>query len=81
MSKRISGKFCIGAGCTLTHRDNVSLHEFPKENHAEIGRLWINIVKTKRKDLTNTSKSSVLCEEHFTPEFYPIKYSIKKLWV
>lgn len=78
MSKRISGKFCVAAGCGSTHRDNVSLHEFPKENRAEIRRLWINIVKTKRKDFTNTSKYSVLCEKHFTPECYPMEYSIKK---
>lgn len=78
MSKRISGKFCVAAGCGSTHRDNVSLHEFPKENRAEIRRLWINIVKTKRKDFTNTSKYSVLCEKHVTPECYPMKYSIKK---
>lgn len=78
MSKRISGKFCVAAGCTSTHRDNVSLHEFPKENRAEIRRLWINFVKTKRNYFTNTSKYSVLCEKHFTPECYPMEYSIKK---
>lgn len=77
MSKRISGKFCVAAGCTPTHRDNVSLHEFPKENCAEIRRLWIYLVKTKRKDFTNTSKYSVLCEKHFTQEYYPMEYSIK----
>lgn len=77
MTKGTSDKFCVAAGCTPTHRDNVSLHEFPKENRAEIRRLWIDIVKTKRKDFTNTSKYSVLCEKHFTQEYYPMEYSIK----
>lgn len=70
MSKRISGKFRVAAGCSSTHRYNVSLHGFPKENRAEIRRLWINFVKTKRKDSTNTTKNSVLCEKLFTPECY-----------
>lgn len=81
MTKGTSDKFCVAAGCTPTHRDNVSLHEFPRENRAEIRRLWIDIVKTKRKDFTNTSKYSVLCEKHFTQEYYHMEYSIKKAWI
>ena len=27
-----TGKFCVAAGGTSTHKDNLSLHEFPKEN-------------------------------------------------
>lgn len=67
MSKIISGKFFVAAGCSSTHRYNVSLHGFPKENRAEIRRLWINFVKTKRKDFTDTTKYSVLCEKTFYP--------------
>ncbi|XP_062601407.1 uncharacterized protein LOC134263113 [Saccostrea cucullata] len=79
MSKRISGKFCVAAGCTSTNRDNVSLHEFPKEEiRPEIRRLWITFVKTKRKDFTNPTKYSVLCEKHFAPKCYPQEYLIKE---
>lgn len=70
MSKRISRIFCVAAVCSSAHRYNVYLHGFPKENRAEIRRLWINFMKTKRKDFTNTTKYSVLCEKLNTPEFY-----------
>ncbi|XP_061170057.1 THAP domain-containing protein 10-like [Saccostrea echinata] len=78
MSKKKSGKFCVAAGCTSTHRDNVSLHEFPKETRPEIRRKWISFVKMKRKDFTTPTQFSVLCEKHFAPNCYPLEYSIKK---
>jgi hypothetical protein len=34
-----TGTFCVAAGCTSTHMDSVSLHEFPKEkDRPEMGR-------------------------------------------
>ena len=78
MSSKRTGKFCVAAGCTATHKDNVSLHEFPKDSRPDIRRQWINFVKTKRKDFTSPSAHSVLCEKHFTPDCYPLEYSIKK---
>ena len=79
MSKRKrTGKFCVAAGCTSTHVDNLSLHEFPKEDRPDIRRQWINFVKTKRKDFTTPTIHSVLCEKHFTADCYPMEYSLKK---
>lgn len=73
-----TGKFCVAAGCTSTHQDNLSLHEFPKDDRPDIRRQWINFVKVKRKDFTHPTRYSVLCEKHFPPGSYPIEYELKK---
>ena len=68
------------AGCTSTDVDNLSIHEFPKEDRPNIRRQWINFVKTKRKDfITTPTMHSVLCEKHFTADCYPMEFSLKKL--
>ncbi|XP_062596145.1 uncharacterized protein LOC134257557 [Saccostrea cucullata] len=79
MSKKRTGKFCVAAGCTSTHKDNVSLHDFPKESkRPDIRRQWIAFVKTKRKDFTSPTPHSVLCEKHFAVHCYPMEYMIKR---
>ena len=70
------GKFCVAAGCTSTYRDNVSLHEFPREE--TIRRQWVNFVKAKRKDFIQPTQYSILCEKHFPPGSYPLEYEVKK---
>jgi hypothetical protein len=78
MSSKRTGKFCVAAGCTSTHRDNVSLHEFPKDDRADIRRQWVNFIKTKRRDFSCPTPNSVVCEKHFSPNCYPLEYSLKK---
>jgi hypothetical protein len=74
-----TGKFCVAAGCTSTHKDNLSLHEFPKENvRPNIRRQWIKFVQVKRKDFIKPTANSVLCEKHFPPGSYPVEYELKK---
>ena len=71
-----TGKYCVAFGCKSTHKDNISLHEFPK-NYG-IRQQWVNFVKIKRKDFVKPTKQSVLCENHFPPGSYPMEYRIKK---
>ena len=74
-----TGKFCVAAGCTSTHKDNLSLHVFPKENvRPNIRRQWIKFVQVKRKDFIKPTANSVLCEKHFPPGSYPVEYELKK---
>ena len=76
-----TGKFCVAAGCTSTHKDNLSLHEFPKENvRPNIRRQcqWIKFVQVKRKDFIKPTANSVLYEKHFRPGSYPVEYELKK---
>ena len=74
-----TGKFCVAAGCTSTHKDNLSLHEFPKENvRPNIRRQWIKFVQVKRKDFIKPTANSVLCEKHFPLGSYPVEYELKK---
>ena len=76
--KRKSGKYCVAAGCTSTHVDGISLHEFPNEKRGDIRRRWVNFVKIKRKNFTQPTPYSVLCEKHFTADSYPQEYEYKK---
>ena len=71
-----TGKYCVAFGCKSTHRENLSLHEFPKDDG--IRRQWVNFVKVRRKDFIKPMKQSVLCEKHFPSGSYPIEYEIKK---
>ena len=74
-----TGKFCVAAGCMSTHKDNLSLHEFPKENvRPNIRRQWIKFVQVKRKDFIKPTANSVSCEKHFPPGSYPVEYELKK---
>jgi hypothetical protein len=62
-----------------THKDNLSLLEFPKENvRPNIRRQWIKFVQVKRKDFIKPTANSVLCEKHFPPGSYPVEYELKK---
>ena len=77
-----TGKLCVATGCTSTHRDSLSLHEFPKENvRPNIRRQWILFVQFKRKDFIKPTANSVFCEKHFPPGSYPVEYELKKLWI
>jgi hypothetical protein len=55
-----------GARQLVRSKDNLSLHEFPKENvRPNIRRQWIKFVQVKRKDFIKPTANSVLCEKHF----------------
>ena len=53
---------CVAAGCYNTHRDGVSLFQFPKDS--ALREKWAEQVKRYREDWEPT-RHSVLCSEHF----------------
>lgn len=76
--KKITGKYCVAAGCTSTYADNISVHKFLKEIKREHRRKWINFVKTKCYVFNQPSRFSDLCELDFAPDCYPAEYRIKQ---
>ncbi|XP_077866452.1 ATP-dependent DNA helicase RecQ-like [Saccoglossus kowalevskii] len=60
-------KRCVVYGCNATHKDGVSLHNFPKS-----GRFRRRWVRTKRADWNRVDpgESAVVCAKHFTTDCF-----------
>ena len=68
------GKYCCAGGCTSSYNDNVSLHLFPKET--ERRKKWIKFIKDEQKNFDKPTLYQAICEKHFKPECYPMKYRL-----
>ena len=65
--KRDPGKRCVGMFCNNTNAQNVSLHQFLKNDR--LWQEWIQFVLTKRDDNWQPG-SGHICSNHFSPECY-----------
>lgn len=54
---------CIVAGCSKTPKDDVSLHNFPKDEN--LRKIWIAKVKLTRAEWQGPSEWSTICSDHF----------------
>ncbi|XP_006825049.1 uncharacterized protein LOC102802961 [Saccoglossus kowalevskii] len=63
-------KRCVVYGCNATHKDGVSLHNFPK--FGRFRRQWVKFVRTKRADWdrVDPGESAVVCAKHFTTDCF-----------
>ena len=60
---------CVGAGCSNTPNDKVSLHKFPKD--VSLKREWEKQVQRTRAQWKAT-EHSYLCSEHFTEDCFDV---------
>ena len=65
--KRDPRKRCVVMFCNNTNAQNVSLHQFPKNDR--LRQQWIQFVLTKRDDNWQPG-SGHICSNHFSPECY-----------
>ena len=64
---RDPGKRCVVMFCDNTNAQNVSLHQFPKNDR--LRQQWIQFMLTKRDDNWQPV-SGHICSNHFSPERY-----------
>ena len=77
--KKGKGKFCCAGNCTNTYLDGVSLHSFPPaDKRPDIRRKWIKFIRDEQVNFSSPSKWQFICEKHFTPDSYPMKYRYLK---
>ena len=62
------GKRCIAAGCSNTHKDNVSLFSFPR--NPGLRERWTKQVRRTRADFVEPSAHSCLCSDHFSDDCF-----------
>ena len=60
---------CVAAGCSLTHKDGVSLFHFPHD--PVLNKQWADQVR-KTRDKWEPTDYSVLCNKHFEEHCFEI---------
>jgi len=66
--KKPPGKRCCVMFCNKTNAEEVSLHQFPKNDN--LRQKWSNFVLQKRDTSTWTRGSGYICSDHFLPLDY-----------
>ena len=66
---------CVAAGCSLTHKDGVSIFHFPKD--PVLRKKWADQVRRTR-DKWEPTDNSVLCSKHFEDGSFELDSQLAK---
>ena len=66
---------CVAAGCSLTHKDGVSIFHFPKD--PVLRKKWADQVRRTR-DKWEPTDNSVLCSKHFEDGCFELDSQLAK---